>query len=380
MLSYWEKNYLLKYDVIIIGSGIVGLSTALSIKERKPTKKILVLERAILPTGASTKNAGFACIGSLTEILDDLKLHTEDEVLQLVELRLKGLKILRQRLGDAAIDYYQNGSFELITEQDAYCLQEMERINTLLQPILGNSAFIIADKQIKDFGFNTNTTKHLIKNQFEGELNTGMMMRRLIDMCLVNGIEIKTGCEVVELQEEINHIHVLVAHTHLQQKISFTATQVCICTNAFSKQFYPELDLQPGRGQILITKPIAGLKFRGIFHFNNGYYYFRELNGRVLFGGGRNIDFETENTTQLAANELIKSDLLHKLQNIILPNQNFEIEDWWTGIMAFGKTKFPIIKKQSSRVFTGVRMGGMGVAIGSQVAELLADLVSKNSE
>src|SRR5271154_267438 len=99
MLSFWEKQSLLNYDIIIIGSGIVGLSTAISIKEKAPRKRIMVLERAVLPTGASTKNAGFACIGSLTEILDDLKKMSEDEVLQLVDLRLKGLLKLRTRLG-----------------------------------------------------------------------------------------------------------------------------------------------------------------------------------------------------------------------------------------------------------------------------------------
>ena len=87
MLSYWEKTSLLNYDVIVVGSGIVGLSTALSIKEKSPGQRVLVLERSILPTGASTKNAGFACIGSLTEILDDLTHMSTQEVLSLVELR-----------------------------------------------------------------------------------------------------------------------------------------------------------------------------------------------------------------------------------------------------------------------------------------------------
>ena len=66
MLSYWEKQSLLQYDHIVLGSGIVGLSAAISLKERQPQARVLVLERALLPTGASTKNAGFACIGSLT--------------------------------------------------------------------------------------------------------------------------------------------------------------------------------------------------------------------------------------------------------------------------------------------------------------------------
>ena len=42
--------------------------------------------------------------------------------------------------------------------------------------------------------------------------------------------------------------------------------------------------------------------------------------------------------------------------------------------MAFGDTKEPILKPISKNVFAGVRLGGMGVAIGSMVGEKLADL------
>ena len=73
-LSIWEKStYLNDNDFVIIGSGIVGLSTSIFIKKKYPNARVLVLERGYLPTGASTKNAGFACFGSPTELYDDLQ-------------------------------------------------------------------------------------------------------------------------------------------------------------------------------------------------------------------------------------------------------------------------------------------------------------------
>jgi hypothetical protein len=65
------------------------------------TGKILVLEKKNLPHGASTKNAGFACFGSISEIIDDLN-HIQEEVYQLVTKRLEG-RLLRR--GDEAIDF-----------------------------------------------------------------------------------------------------------------------------------------------------------------------------------------------------------------------------------------------------------------------------------
>jgi hypothetical protein len=46
--------------------------------------------------------------------------------------------------------------------------------------------------------------------------------------------------------------------------------------------------------------------------------------------------------------------------------------------MAFGKNKFPLLIKQSDRIFLGVRMGGMGVAIGSEIGEQLANMLIEN--
>ena len=76
-LSYWEQNtWLNDIDVAVVGSGIVGLCCAIRLKERFPEKKIVVFERGQLPSGASTKNAGFACFGSTSELLDDCLLYT----------------------------------------------------------------------------------------------------------------------------------------------------------------------------------------------------------------------------------------------------------------------------------------------------------------
>ena len=108
--SFWEnQSYFNNLDLIIIGSGIVGLSTAISFKEKHKKAKILILEKGILPYGASTKNAGFACFGSVSELLSDLKKNDEDTVWNTVEMRIKGLELLKKRLGEKNIDFKEYG-------------------------------------------------------------------------------------------------------------------------------------------------------------------------------------------------------------------------------------------------------------------------------
>ena len=80
-LSYWErKTWFTNVDYTIVGSGIVGLHAALRLRQHFPESKILILEKGMLPEGASTKNAGFACFGSISEIMDDLKFHTDENI------------------------------------------------------------------------------------------------------------------------------------------------------------------------------------------------------------------------------------------------------------------------------------------------------------
>jgi gamma-glutamylputrescine oxidase len=378
MLSYWEKQHFLRYDFIIIGSGIVGLSTALSLRERMPRASILVLERGILPTGASTKNAGFACIGSLTEILYDLRTMSESEILQLVELRLNGLRKLRKRLGDDNIGYAANGSYELISAHELTALDEIYQVNDMLRPLLHTDAFSRADHKAGEFGFNKKLVRHVLQNNAEGQIDTGRMMQGLLRLCMESRIEVKTGAEVVRVIDEGYEVKVLVEHKHLGEHVTFSCSKVAICTNAFTQQLIQGLDIHPGRGQVLVTKPITGLKIKGVFHFDKGYYYFREIDSRILFGGGRNIDMDGERTDSLAQNEVILNDLIDKLDTMILPGTHYEVDYTWAGIMAFGSDKFPIIRAHSAGIYLGVRMGGMGIAIGSEAGEKLAAMMVSN--
>src|ERR1700712_842872 len=118
--SYWERTaFIDNADVIIIGSGIVGLSAALHLKKQQPELKVTVLERGFLPSGASTKNAGFACFGTLSEQIKYLKRSSEEAVLRLVDYKWRGLQRLRQNLGDENIDFYQYGGYELFMDNEA---------------------------------------------------------------------------------------------------------------------------------------------------------------------------------------------------------------------------------------------------------------------
>ncbi|MEQ8926199.1 MAG: FAD-dependent oxidoreductase, partial [Fulvivirga sp.] len=204
----------------------------------------------------------------------------------------------------------------------------------------------------------------------EGQLHTGKMMSQLIHIAQKLGISIWTGAEVIGLADSGDDVEIEVKNN--TNSLILKAGKVAVCTNAFTNKLIDNLDIAPGRGIVLVTKPIENLPFKGVFHIDEGYYYFRNEGKRVIFGGGRNMDFKGETTTGLEINQQIEQELKRQLKEIILPNHHFEVEHTWAGIMAFGENKVPIFKEHTKNIHLGVRLGGMGVAIGSQMGEKLA--------
>lgn len=367
-LSYWEyKTWLTDVDYTIIGSGIVGLTCALTLRSKEPGAKILVLEKGTLPQGASTKNAGFACFGSISEILSDLQAHPEEEVAELVRMRYEGIGLLRKNLGEKAMDYKQSGGHELFlkSEEESYtrCMEEIPRINNLLKPVFGMPPFTIKPNIFKFKGLQEN----YLSNDQEGQINTGSMMRALLHKTYAADITVMNAVTVKAYNQLNDQIEVST------DQFDYKTRKLLIATNGFASQI-TDTDLRPARAQVLITKPIPDLHIKGTFHLDEGYYYFREIDNRILLGGARNLDFEGETTTEFGLTEAIQQRLEELLKEVILPGTPLEIDRRWSGIMGLGNQKRPIIKQLSGDVYCGIRLGGMGVAIGSLVGASLAEL------
>jgi glycine/D-amino acid oxidase-like deaminating enzyme len=368
-LSYWElKNWFTNIDYTIVGSGIVGLHAALRLRERFPAAKILVLEKGMLPQGASTKNAGFACFGSLSEIIDDLKTHSEEDVIQLIQKRWQGLQLLRKRIGDNAMDFKPHGGYELFLKEDesgfSDCISKLPFINEILKPLFKADVFT---KEVDRFGFQ-NIQEYLIFNPFEAQIDTGNMMQELLKQAVAANILILNQQTVTSYADAGNYVDVVL------NDFNFISKKILFATNGFANSLTKGA-VQPARAQVLITDPIPKLDIRGTFHLDRGYYYFRNIGDRILLGGGRNLDFETENTTEFGQTKIVQNKLEDLLKNVILPNQDFSIAHRWSGIMGLGNSKMPVVSQLSENVFCGVRLGGMGVAIGSLIGTELADLI-----
>lgn len=371
MLSFWEENTFNHVDVAIVGAGITGLSAAISLKERNPELKILILERGIMPTGASTRNAGFACFGSLSEVLTDIESFGKEKAHQLVKWRWQGLQLLKKRLGTTKIDYHNWGGYELIRKSESHYLDKLPEVNDIMEDIFEAKIFTEKKSLIRKFGFQNIET--VVENPLEGQVDTGKMMYQLMLQAHKLGVMIWTNTLISSWKSENGEVRVSLQDDY-RGGFSLHAKKLILCTNAFTENLLPKADLLPGRGIVMITKPIPGLKIKGTFHLDRGYFYFRNYKDRLILGGGRNLDTDKETTTDFGLNQMIMDDLKEKLKTIILPGVNIEVEQNWSGIMAFGHDKMPLVKSIADHTYIAVRMGGMGVAIGSLIGKHVAEM------
>lgn len=367
MNSIWELDtFYRKRDIIIIGAGFSGLWTAISIKEKYPEKSVLIIERNTIPLGASTRNAGFACFGSLTEVIADSEKMGWEKTLELVTMRFNGLQKIQHYFKHDEIDFELNGGYEIVNTEGP--LTQIDAVNKKLKTITGlDQTYTLKQNKIKEFGLGKSV--FLIENPCEGGLHSGKLVQKLLEKCHELKIEFLFGTEVQNIVET-NKVEV-----QLSTDLSVIADQLIYSTNAFTSKFLEKENIIPARGQVLLTEPVDGLKLKGTFHYDEGYYYFRNIGNRILLGGGRNQDFKTEETTAFETTEFLQNHLENFLKEVILPNDEFKIALRWSGIMAMGEEKSPIVKQLSERQFCAVRLSGMGVALAPMIGEMVAEMI-----
>lgn len=359
--SFWEQDsFLQSYDLVVIGAGIVGLSSALFYKQKHPAARVGVLERGFLPRGASTRNAGFACVGSIGEHLADMQKESEGNIKKRIKRRYEGLQLLKQTLGEEAIGYDPCGGFEFFKSHEEYqkVSSEIDRFNSWMKELLAEKNVYSAD-ELQGYP--------VIRNRLEGALHPGKMMQALSQRVSAAGVDIKWNSTVEKVSAK--GIVALTDGTELNSE------KVLMAANGFVSRLLPEIDIKPARGFVFVTNEQDNLPWKGIFHHDEGYIYFRNVGNRLLIGGARNLDKEGEKTDQFGTNTKIKNHLATFVSDTLhLPN-DWKIDYEWSGIMGFSSTKTPVIEQLDQHRYVAAGLSGMGIAIGMEVGRSAAEMM-----
>ena len=359
--SYWESVlYDVSYDLIVVGGGLTGQSTAYFFKKNNPSAKVLVVERGFFPIGASTRNAGFACIGTIGEHIADLEIDTEESLKDRIKSRYDGLLLLRETLGDEAIEYDESGGHELFVNKIEFdkVAPHIEKFNGWMEDIIGVKNWYEAVM------YQGNPSIRIRK---EGMLHPGKMMKRLCELNYTIGVEIRWNTPIKKVDIENNVVTVA-------DDVQLHSHKLVLATNAFTQNLLPEKVIKPGRGYVFVTSEIDDLPWKGTFHFNKGYVYFRNLGEkRILIGGGRNVDYKTEETSEFGINSSIKEYLFNFVNDVLKLPQDWKIDQEWSGIMGFTDSKSPMVERINDNSLLIAGLSGMGVALGMQLGKKAAN-------
>jgi gamma-glutamylputrescine oxidase len=380
-VSYWQNNLAQKpvqeADIVIIGGGIAGFSTAYWLKKEDPQLKIVILEKHEIGEGATGRNAGFITCGSVEHFNRIVGKHGIIEASAIWKFSEDNLKLLQEHIiqdQDTLIDFKKQGSFSLAsTESEIKELKKtaslMESLNipvevlneSQVQKRLGAEKFVGGIKYLEDASVHPLKLLSLLRQKLETGFKDSAP------------IQIFENSEVFALETESSQKLVR------SKKGDFKSSLVVLATNGYSSLLDPYFNSKifPTRGQILATEPVP-LFMEGPCYANFVLDYFRQLStGEMIIGGFRQLQKDSEVGFSDQTTEVIQSALEQFLQTHIPHVRKAAITHRWSGIMGFSVDGQPMVGSlphDPQTYFVGGFTGhGLGLAFHS--AKSLVDLL-----
>lgn len=363
MESFWQNDYYFPhYDVVIVGGGFTGLIAGIELLLKKPKLKVGLFESETHGTLASSRNAGFMCFGSPTELLADIKQHGESAVTALLKLKADGYATLLKHLAGNKGIYKKTFGYELFeSKTDTAVVDALPKLNEILLDCTGMPSYYSHRAT-----FQPNQAFSAIQFNQEGQVQPTAAVAALSRKFMNLGGIYHAGTSI-SAWTKINTGYIL--NCSLDRSIQ--TRKLIVATNAFVSQLLPNYLVQPQRAQVLVTAPLKKLPYKGNFHMDQGYVYFRNIGNRLLLGGLRNTDFENEATSDLALNPKIQGNL-EMLLALLLPHESPEITHRWTGIMGFRSGMTPALHLHESGIIVAAGMNGMGTLLGPALGKKAA--------
>jgi len=359
-VSYWlnqtvEKR---KYDAVIIGAGIAGLSTAYWLQQKHPTIKIAVIEKNSIGSGASGRNAGFVTCGSIEHFLKLEKQFGLEKALEIWRFSEVNHQLLKQHViedDQEKLEYKKTGACTVAPDQIQW--EKYQEVAKTLSSANISVELIPTDRLEKEYGINGFSGG--LEYQNDGVIHPIKLLQKLAQKISIDLIE---NTEVYQLDQQQN------IQTIKTDRGIFEADQVYLTLNAYLPLLLPSFSprLTPGRGQILLTEPLP-LFIKGPCYLAKHLCYFRQLpSGHLLVGGFRNLDLHSENTYIDQTTELIQNALLQFAKSHFIYRDQIKVGQSWAGIMGFSKDGQMLIgpspENPGLHIMAGCSGHGMGLS------------------
>lgn len=379
-VSYWQDTVGIKtsqeVDIVIIGAGLAGLSTAYWIKKLDPSLRVVVVDKGKLGQGASGRNAGFITCGSTEHFSRMSSAYGENKAEKIWKFTEYNHTLMLEEFGEELLydrcEYRKLGSWTLASTE--------HEVDVIAATILNLQA-----RGVNTHWFSkASVEKHLKAEGFfggahyadDGEIHPLKYLWFLASR-IPNPFSVRENHEVFNIDSYRDKI---VINTNTRK---FYTDAVVLCTNAWSGQLFPWFQdkIVPTRGQIIVTEPVE--KFLEPCYCSFVLDYFRQLpDGRVLIGGFRNADVEKE----VGFSDEINPVINEKLEDFL--NEHFpilrgkRIDYRWSGVMGFAADGYPMVGSldEDPRIFYNAGFTAHGLGFTFATGELTARLILEGKD
>lgn len=372
--SFWEQDLFQKeYEYIIVGGGFSGLATAYFLALEKPQSSIAVIEKEMFHRQASTRNAGMACISSLSELLNDVDAEGWDSILELVEQRWKGLELMRELFPAQSIHYREVPAGELFFTGQKYpsadYMSRMQEANAYLAPIVGKEYFRLGPSFLPG-----PSTTQFISHKREGQLHPARLCLAWIKRCRAKGIDILEGLECLSRESTKDGFKIRT------QGPTFSTRNLLWATNGAISKVYPDLDVKPVQNHVWVFSNDAPVQWEGNIHAESGFVYARNIDKKLLIGGGRHQQNHQGEDLNDRGNDIYEYlvDFARRYLWKAGGPKKLTPEAHWTGFLGVGSEKQPLMKEINTGEFILARLSGMGVALSTYLGRQMAKRISRS--
>lgn len=380
-VSYWNdrtrfsKNQdVTEVDVVIVGGGIAGMSTAYWLTKEDPDLRVALVEKYHFGEGATGRNAGFITCGSVEHFNRLVSKHGEKEATEIWKFSERNLELLQEHIiqdSQQELLFERKGSFSLASTEHEF--SELKKSASLMDKF-GISVEVLEEEAIK---------KRLQADKFVGGI-------KYIDDASIDPIrllnKIKSRIELTQNSVQFHeHNEVFSIDQAGDNKIvctnknRFKCSMVIMATNGYSALMHPFFTdkIFPTRGQIMITEPVARF-MEGPCYANFVLDYFRQLpTGELIIGGFRQLQKDAEVGYSDEITDVIQKALEEFLKLHVPPVRSAKITHRWSGIMGFSVDGQPMVgalpTDQQTYFVGGFTAHGLGLAFHS--AKCLVDVM-----